>query len=464
MKKIVLMILVFAGLTTSNAQDITGQWNGVLKEMNLRLVVHITKTDDGYSSTLDSPDQGAAGIPVNTTTFENDTLKFEVRNLGVTYSGKLTNATFDGTFSQGGFKIPLVLGREVIEKSEVNRPQEPKKPYPYYSEDVNFENPTADLTLAGTLTLPKKEGKFPVVVLISGSGPQDRNEELLGHKPFLIISDYLTRKGIGVLRFDDRGVGKSTGNFSEATSADFATDVESAVAYLKSREDINATKIGLIGHSEGGVIAPMVAAKFDDVSYIVLLAGTGIRGDKLLLLQQELIGRAMGMSETQLKKSKELSTDVFAMIVNSTPSQDLKKEVTKYLTTEVKKLSDAEVPVGMSKDEASIKGQVDQLTTPWMVYFMKHDPAIVLENVKCPVLAVNGEKDLQVPPNENLTSIKNALEKGGNSEVTAIEFAGLNHLFQESTTGAPSEYGTIEQTFAPIALEAITNWISEQVE
>jgi len=196
----VLVLLSLATYINANAQDITGQWNGVLKEINLRLVIHITKTDDGYSSTLDSPDQGATGIPVNTTTFENDTLKFAADNLGLTYSGAFTDETFKGTFTQGALKLPLELGREVIEKS-INRPQEPKEPYPYYSEDVSFENPNADLTLAGTLTLPDTEGKFPVVVLISGSGPQDRNEELLGHKPFLIISDYLTRNGlmIGVL-------------------------------------------------------------------------------------------------------------------------------------------------------------------------------------------------------------------------------------------------------------------------
>lgn len=463
MKKLGLILLVLTVCASTSAQDITGQWNGILKEMNLRLVVHITKTADGYSATLDSPDQGAKGIPINRTTFENDSLKLAATDLGIEYSGVLNNGTFDGTFTQGGFQIPLVLGREVIKKTTLNRPQEPKKPYSYYSEDIFFDNEEANLTLAGTLTLPKKEGEFPVVILISGSGPQDRNEELLGHKPFLVISDYLTRNGIGVLRFDDRGVGKSTGNFSTATSVDFATDVQSAITYLKSRQEVDASKIGLVGHSEGGVIAPMVAAKSDDVNFIVLLAGTGIRGDKLLLLQQELIGRTMGMSEMQLKKSKELSTVVFSMIVNATASQDFKTDVKNYITTELTKFSDAELPAGMSKDEASINAQVEQLTTPWMVYFLKHDPSAVLAQVKCSVLAVNGEKDLQVPPSENLTAIKSALEKGKNTKVTTIEFPGLNHLFQESITGAPSEYATIEQTFSPVALETISNWILEQV-
>ena len=464
MKKLVLLGFTLSQLTVLCAQDITGQWNGLLKEMNLRLVVHITKTDKGYGSTLDSPDQGATGIPVQTTVFVNDTLKLEAPNLGISYSGEFIDNTFKGTFRQGGFIIPLILRREEPEKPKPNRPQEPKEPFPYYVEDVTFENPAADISLAGTLTLPKKEGKFPVVVLISGSGPQDRNEELLGHKPFLIISDYLTRNDIGVLRFDDRGVGKSKGTFSGATSADFATDVLSAVHYLKSRQEVDTSKIGLVGHSEGGIIAPMVATKSDDVRYIVLLAGTGIRGDQLLLLQQELIGRAMGMSETQLEISKKLSTEVFAMIVNSVASEDLKKDVNAYMTVEVNKLSDAELPIGMRRDEASIKAQVDQLTTPWMVYFMKHDPATVLEKVKCPVLAINGENDLQVPAKQNLKAIKTSLTESGNTKVTTIALPGLNHLFQESVTGAPNEYGTIEQTIAPEALKVVSDWILEQVK
>lgn len=454
---------MFTGLNNI-AQDITGQWNGVLKEMNLRLIVHVTKTDDGYSSTLDSPDQGASGIPVTSTTFVNDTLRLEATNLGITYSGKFFNNEFKGTFMQGGFKVPLILGRKEAEKPKLNRPQEPLEPYPYYSEDVTFENKAANLNLAGTLTLPKKEGKFPVVIMISGSGPQNRNEELVGHKPFLVISDHLTRNGIGVLRFDDRGTGESTGNHSSATSADFATDVQSAVSYLKTRKEIDLNNIGLMGHSEGGLIAPMVATTVKDINYIVLLAGPGLRGDKILLLQQELIGRTMGMSEIQLQKSKELSKKVFDIIASSTASQDLKMDIMTYMTEEINKFSDAELPPGMSKDSTSIKAQVDRLTTPWMLFFIKHDPAAVLEKVKCPVLAINGEKDLQVPPKENLSAIKESLEKGGNMNVTTKEFPKLNHLFQESATGSPSEYGSIEETFAPIALETISKWILEQVK
>ncbi|MFK7812572.1 MAG: alpha/beta hydrolase family protein [Maribacter sp.] len=463
MKKILLILLVCLGFTSTYGQDITGQWNGLLKEMNLRLVIHITQTDDGYSSTLDSPDQGAKGIPVNMTTFENDSLKLEVVNLGVTYAGQFVDGTFSGIFNQGPFSIPLILGREETEKPQLNRPQEPKEPFPYSSEEVTFENKEANLTLAGTLTLPKDEGKFPAVILISGSGPQDRNEELAGHKPFMVIADHLTKNGIGVLRFDDRGVGKSTGDHSTATSADFATDALSAVTYLKTRKEIDATKIGLAGHSEGGIIAPIAAAKSDDVDFIVLLAGTGIRGDKLMLLQQNLIGKAMGMSEEQLQTISKYYTSIFEVLLNPN-LEDYKSTLKGVITETLNNTPDDQLPMGVSKDETNIDAQVTQLASPWMVYFTQHDPTTVLTNVKCPVLAVNGEKDLQVPPEENLIPIKNALEKGGNTDVTTIEFPNLNHLFQECTTGAPREYAIIEQTFAPVALEAISSWILEQVK
>jgi len=286
-KGIIAYVLVsFLSVYTIVGQEITGEWNGVLniQGTQLRVVFNIKKTDSGYISTMDSPDQGAKDIPVATTTFEDPILKIKATAIGATYNGKLADGIITGTFVQRGMSLPLILSRDKVEKQVLKRPQEPKAPFPYYSEEVVFKNDKADITLAGTLTLPKKEGKFPVVILITGSGPQDRNEELMGHKPFLVIADYFTKKGIAVLRYDDRGFGKSTGNFKTATSNDFALDVESAVAYLKTRKEIDKNKIGLIGHSEGGIIAPMVAAKSKDVDFIVLLAGTGIPGDELLLL------------------------------------------------------------------------------------------------------------------------------------------------------------------------------------
>ena len=463
MKSLFLFALFIS--ISSFGQDITGQWNGALKVQGtqLRLVFNVTKTDKDFSSTMDSPDQGAKGIPVTNTTFDNSKIKFEVANARIEYNGELKENEIVGTFKQGGQEFPMNLSRKAIEKEVVKRPQEPTKPYSYYSEDVTFENTKANISLSGTLTLPKKDGNFPVVILITGSGPQNRDEELLGHKPFLVISDYLTKNGIAVLRYDDRGVGQSKGDFKTATSADFATDVESAITFLKTRKEINKKKIGLVGHSEGGLIAPMAASKSKDVSFIVLLAGTGIQGDKLLLLQQALIAKANGVSETDIKKSIETNSKLFEMVVKSNDNMKLKTYLTNSINETLKNDTSAEIPNGMTKDEF-VSMQVNQISSPWMQYFMKFNPATTLEKVKCPVLAVNGEKDLQVPPKENLTAIKNALTKGGNKNVTTKEFLNLNHLFQECKTGAPGEYSTIEQTFSPTALEEITNWINQQTK
>lgn len=460
MKNFIILLVTILTTITSTAQDITGQWNGVLKvqEAQLRVVFNVTQTESGYSSTMDSPDQGAKGIPVTNTTFENPKIKFEVANAGIKYDGELSGDKIIGTFKQGGQEFPMNLSREPIEKEILKRPQEPIKPYLYYSEDVVFHNTKANISLSGTLTLPKKNGIFPVVILITGSGPQNRDEEILGHKPFLIISDYLTRNEIAVLRYDDRGVGQSTGDFKIATSADFATDVESAIAYLKTRQEINKNKIGLIGHSEGGLIAPIVASKSKEINFIVLLAGTGIQGDKLLLLQQELIAKANGVSESEIEKTMQNSAKIFDMVVKSNDSQKLKTDLKKLINELLENESSDEIPNGMAKEDF-VSMQVNQISSPWMEYFLKFDPATTLEKVKCPVLAVNGEKDLQVPPKENLIAIKNALQKGGNKKVTTKEFPNLNHLFQECETGSPNEYATIEQTFSPIVLEEITKWI-----
>jgi pimeloyl-ACP methyl ester carboxylesterase len=461
-------LIAFAILTSLSiyAQNISGKWNGILKVQGtqLKLVFNITKTDKGYSSTMDSPDQGAKGIPVTSTSYENSILKLEISSAGIQYEGTLDKENvFVGTFKQAGQSYPLNLTKEKVEKEKVIRPQEPTKPYPYYSEDVKFENKKDKIVLAGTLTLPEKDGSFPSVILISGSGPQNRDEELLGHKPFLILADHLTKNGIAVLRFDDRGTAESTGDFKTATSLDFARDVEFAIKYLQTRKEINKNQIGLIGHSEGGIIAPMVAAESKDIKFIVLLAGTGIRGDQLLLLQQELIGKASGISDADLQKAKVINKGAFDLVLKSSNTDSLRIELTSYIKQAIKDNPESEKPAGMSEDDY-VKLQVNQLTSPWMKYFIKYNPAPILEKVKCPVLAINGEKDLQVPAKINLDTIKKALEKGGNENVTTKELSNLNHLFQECKTGSPSEYATIEQTFSPIALEETSNWILKQIK
>lgn len=458
MKKTVFFIIIILASFTMFGQEITGQWNGVLKIPGgqLRVVFNITKNENGYSSTMDSPDQGAKGIPVTTTSFENAVLKLQIPAAAISYEGKLNKEhIIVGNFSQAGQSLALNMSRDSIEKKAVIRPQEPQKPFPYYTEEVVFENKIDKNILAGTLSLPQKEGHFPAVILITGSGPQNRDEELLGHKPFLVLADYLTKKGIAVLRFDDRGVAKSTGDFKSATTMDFAKDVKAGVDYLKTRKEILKNKIGLIGHSEGGLIAPIVAANSKDINFIVLLAGTGIRGDKLLLLQKEKIERQMGVPEKEIQKAQEIFKGAYEMVLISTENDsNLKSKINSYF----------KVQFGDKLNEGQISEITSQITSPWFVSFLKFDPETVLQKVECPVLALNGDKDFQVPSDVNIDAIKKALAKGGNKNVTTKVVPNLNHLFQECKTGLMNEYETIEQTFSPIALEEISKWILIQVK
>ena len=463
MKKLNLLIFFFLAISFVSANEITGDWNGVLsvQGMKLRLVFHISKTDNGYAATMDSPDQGAKNIAMTGAKFENNVLTLELAAAQIVYTGNFNNSdSIKGNFSQAGQKFPLDLFRKAVSFEKPKRPQEPLKPFPYISEDVTFENTKDKVVLAGTFTKPQGNGQFPSVVLISGSGPQNRDEELMGHKPFLVLSDYLTRNGIAVLRFDDRGSFASTGNFSSATSFDFANDVEAAVQYLQTRKDVNQKKIGLIGHSEGGLIAPIIATKNKNVNFIVLMAGPGIKGSDILLLQQQLIGRANGVKEEDIQKTYNLNKSIFKLVDEIANTDTLKVKITNYLTSKSKELAGMDVPEGKTINEM-IDIQLKQLLTPWMLNFLRYNPTPVLEKVKCSVLAINGSKDLQVPSEANLKAIEKALTKSGNKDFSTKELANLNHLFQECKTGSPNEYASIEQTISPSALETISNWIKK---
>ncbi|WP_082632149.1 alpha/beta hydrolase family protein [Algoriphagus resistens] len=348
-------------------------------------------------------------------------------------------------------------------KASTNRPQEPSKPYSYYTEEITFKNNDSHVTLAGTLTLPSVAGNYPAVILISGSGAQNRDEEISGHKPFLIIADHLTKLGIAVLRYDDRGIGKSSGSFKTATTADFASDVASAIEFLKTRKEIDKGNIGLIGHSEGGIVAPMVASNLKDVSFIVLLAGPGIEVMKVLLKQQELIARADGISESDIEKYiLPIHEQAYRMISMSSDGRKLKTDLTRLIEQSYDNSPADLMPSEMSREEV-VTTQSDKWSSEWFRNFLKYDPALILEKVTCPVLALNGEKDLVVTPKENLSGIINALKKGGNSSVTVKELSNLNHLFQNCETGSPAEYSGIEETFSPDALNEISDWILKQV-
>ncbi|WP_282122524.1 alpha/beta hydrolase family protein [Algibacter mikhailovii] len=465
MIKLTFNIIIALIALSGYGQDITGQWNGILKVqgIQLRLVINITETDSGYKSTLDSPDQGARDIPVTLTSFEDSMLHFEVSALKLSYSGSLNNdGIIQGTFKQMGQTLPLNFSKEAVEKEKLIRPQHPTKPYPYYSEEVTFINPIDSISLSGTLTLPTKAGKYPVVVLITGSGPQNRDEEILGHKPFLVIADHLTKKGIGVLRFDDRGTAKSTGDFKSATTKDLATDVLSAITFLKTRHDIDYKNIGLIGHSAGGLMAPMIASESEDIAFIVLLAGPGISGYDILLQQTALIARANGADESKLQKEITLLQGELDIVVKGNNLDEIKLELSHFLQKELKNQPEL-VPEGINIDQY-ISGSIDKLATPWFQYFLKYDPATSLIKVRCPVLAINGEKDLQVPSKVNLNAIKKHLKQGGNHDFKTKELANLNHLFQECVTGSPNEYAQIEQTFSPTALLEISNWVATKVK
>lgn len=454
----VLLMLCF-NVVLSSAQTISGDWNGLLEVpgARLRLVFHIEEKNGTFLATMDSPDQRAFGISASAVTFSPPLLRIQIAALLLEFSGVLDDKgeEIEGTFKQGGASFPLKLQRRPLEAPVApRRPQEPQIPLPYHTEEVIFENQEAGVILAGTLSLPRKEGRFPVAILVSGSGPQNRDEELLGHKPFLVLSDFLVRQGFGVLRYDDRGVGKSTGDFASATSADFASDAYSAIAFLKTRKEALPDRIGLIGHSEGGMIAPMVAVKAGkELSFIVSLAGTGVLGEALLLRQQELMGKSSGMSETALQKNGSFNQKAYQLVKANAPRDSLEKA----LYGEFIDL----LPPGFPKEqqEAAFSQTMAPLYTPWFRFFIAFDPASVWEKVKCPVLALNGGKDLQVDPVQNLPAIEAALKKAKNKDVTVRIFPELNHLFQHAESGSVAEYEKIEETFAPEVMQAIAEWL-----
>jgi pimeloyl-ACP methyl ester carboxylesterase len=450
-------------------KGVEGIWEGALKvgAVELRLAFKIKKDKDGkLTATMDSIDQGAKDLPVPEVVFEGRKLSLTGPKNTAKFAGTLSDdgQSIKGEFEQAGLKLPLELKR--VEKvSTLNRPQTPKKPFPYPAEDVTVENKKAGIKLAGTLTRPEGDGPFPAVVLVSGSGPQDRDETLFGHKPFLVIADHFAKNGIAVLRFDDRGVGKSEGKQQGATSADFATDVHAAVKYLQGRKEIDAKRIGLMGHSEGGLIAPMVAADHpDDVGFIVLLAGPGLPGDEVLRSQQKAILKAMGAGAEKIELMQRLQKAAVTAVMKAAPDKS-KAEAKGAVKAFLDSLTEAErKSLGLGKTaEEPLDAIVGQVATPWMAYFFKYDPRPTLGKVRCPVLAVNGELDLQVVPGENLSAIESAVKGGGNDKVTTKEFPKLNHLFQKSKTGLPNEYGQIEETFDAEALKYLAEWVRKQM-
>jgi len=438
-----------------DSKTLTGDWYGALTVpggvLHLKLTIK-EETGGKMSAVLVSIDQGGTVIPVTTITATNDSLHLAIAAISGSFDGMVTGkadkAEIRGNWAQGGMTLPLVFQR-TGKPAEPKRPQTPAKPYPYDEESVSYKNETAGVTLAATLTLPPGKGPFPAVVLITGSGSEDRDETLFAHRPFLVIADYLTRRGIAVLRADDRGVGGSTGDAMSTTTKDLAGDALAGVAYLKTRSEIDPKRMGLIGHSEGANIGSIAATQSGDVAYLVMLAGMGLVGEQVLYLQGWQQLEAQGAPKDAVNQERALQEGFFAAVKAETDKSALANRIREVAKSAGRDMSESEITV-----------TVEQIDSPWFRYFLTFDPAPVLQAVRCPVLVLYGDKDTQATAKENAPAVEAALKNGGNKDVTVHVLPGLNHLFQTCKTGSISEYGQIEETFAPTALENIATWIT----
>lgn len=441
------IFLLFVCAFGVTAQSITGKWYGNIDmgSMNLRIIFTITQSGEGYTGTLLSPDQSPQEIPANSITWKDNQLTMTITGIAFSYKGTLKDdETLDGAITQMRATFPAILSRKPF---EANRPQEPRPPYPYREEKVTFRNSGAGIKLAGTLTLPKGNGLFPAVVLITGSGKQNRDEEIMGHKPFLVIADYLTRQGIAVLRYDDRGAGESEGDFAKASIPDFADDAAAAIAYLKSRKEIDPKKTGVIGHSEGGAVAILLAAK-QIPSFIVTLAGPGVSGREVLRSQREALFKASGAQQSYIDSYNRAMAKAEDLLL---PAPDFDRA---DMERQLKNIFNGTPLDGQEKTV------IKQLSMPVLRSLLLFDPAVYFKEIRCPVLALNGEKDLQVVPSLNPEGFRK-ITTNGNKQVTVRKYPGLNHLFQTATTGLPTEYNQIEETFSPTVLKDISKWILE---
>jgi len=448
-----LLTIVLSSITL--AQDITGDWHGELKFQGNSLGINfrINTTENGFASTMDVPLQGVEGYKSDATTYIDSLLTIQIKELGIHYQGKLAlKDTIFGNFSQNGmsFKLNLKRGNNLP-----NRPQEPKPPYDYVIKEVSYKSTSDDVVLAGTLNLPKGDGPFPAVLLLSGSGPQDRNSSIFGHKPFLLLAHELTQSGIAVLRFDERGVGESGGRTSEMTMATQMGDAQAGINYLLSNNQINRTKIGLLGHSLGGILAPKLAIE-NDIDFLVLLAAPGVNGDAMMLKQRKDLLKLRGATDKQIEGTNGMLASLYSELRKSSlEGEALKSELQKKLAIKY------ETTIPEKELNEIVNSIVDNEE---LMAILKSSPANYFKKISCPVLALNGSKDFQVSAKENLAAIEKALSDGGNTEIETHELEGLNHLFQDSDTGDISEYQLIEQTMSPEVLRLITEWVSNIVK
>ena len=457
--RFVLLLILFCRLDQAEAQNLNGYWVGKVNLPTVKITAsfHFSEDESGKQIiSLSVLEDGTKDLPCELVKVTTDSMVIYTPKIDHTYSGVFQNdTTIKGEWTKNRINTPLTLVK--TNKAPIlKRPQTPQPPFPYYSEEVEYINPESGLKLAGTITIPKNAEACPAVVMITGSGAQDRDETLYEHKPFAVIAHYLTLSGIAVLRVDDRGVGGSEGNISTATSKDFAGDVLAGVNFLKARKEIDAENIGLIGHSEGGLIAPLAATSSDDIAFFVMMAGPGMTGEQIMKEQNVLALAAAGISEFQIKQSTMLNQRIFEIIKTEPDSAKTLEQLRTII-------SRGFYPGMNDEMKAGIDAQIASFNNNWVRFFLTYDPKPTLQKVSCPVLAINGVKDLQVPVS-NLDLIKSAITSGGNTNVTTIAFENLNHLFQNCDTGSAAEYSQIEQTIDPEVLKTIKDWIMKQTK
>lgn len=469
-KTLIILFIFFATKITAQNHNITGTWAGKINVgVDLRIVFNFKKDNTGnITGTSDSPDQGVKGIPCSNIIIRNDSLLLDVPSIKGSFAGKyLNDSTITGQLTQGR-SIDLTL-KKVNEVSALIRPQTPHPPFSYISEDVEYDNADNTLHYGATITIPKGKGSFPALLLITGSGAQNRDEEIMEHKPFAIIADHLTKKGYIVLRVDDRGTGKTSGDFAKATSADFAKDVNTSLNYLKKRKEVDQKHVGMIGHSEGGMIAPMVAAQRNDINFIIMLAGPGEKISKLMEDQNAAIMLSSGMPKDVVESFIKLYHKIIPAVVEAKNIEEAKINLYKELES-WKKITPKNTIVATtgitdeSKQNQFINIFAASLSTPWFKYFLQFDPQPYIKRLHCRVLALNGDKDLQVISKPNLAAIKAALAKSKSPGYAVKEMPGLNHLFQHCKKCTVNEYGELEETFSAEVLKIMSDWLLNAVK